>query len=160
MIARPRTFAPLVFLLSLACGGAQVAPVASAGGDGLIRVPSAVGFSQTVAQLTAAIEGRPLRVIATVPHSAAAASQDLTLRPTTLVLFGNPAVGSPLMDAAPTLALDLPQRMLVLEEGGRVWLVYNDPQFLFQRHGLAGREQAAERIRGVLAAIAEEAGAE
>lgn len=159
---------PLLLALVLsACGTAQGQPAAAEatratdrpGGQdvGLIRTRSAVSFEDTLAQLEAAVEARPVRMIHRVPHAEAAARAGMELRPTVLFVFGNPRAGSPLMAAAPTLALDLPQRMLVYEDAGEVWVVHNDPRYLAERHGLTGHGEVLDRIAGLLSAIAEEA---
>ncbi|MEM9072797.1 MAG: DUF302 domain-containing protein [Myxococcota bacterium] len=166
-------------LLALACGApeptepAEESPAASevapaepvaqehqeerAMEPGLIRTQSTRSFDETVAALQEAITSRGLNLFATVPHSAAAAQNDLELRPTTLFIFGKPQVGTPLMRAAPTLAIDLPQKALVYEEGGEVWIVHNSPYFLGARHGLPSDHPALDRITGVLGAIAADA---
>ncbi|MEM1416084.1 MAG: DUF302 domain-containing protein [Myxococcota bacterium] len=152
----PRSL-PFLALVLVACAPALAPSRAEVPGDGLVRVSSTRTFEATVAALEAGIEARPLRLLATVPHSAAAAAAGLTLRPTTLVIFGRPEAGTPLMQGAPTLGLDLPQRMLVVAERDGVWVVYNDPHWLAARHGLTGADAALERIAGALAGLANEA---
>jgi uncharacterized protein (DUF302 family) len=90
-------------------------------------------------------------------HAANAVGAGLALRPTRVLVFGNPAAGTPLMAAAPTLALDLPLRMLVWEEDGRTFVAYEPPEAAAARHGLAGQEEALRRIGALLAALAAEA---
>jgi uncharacterized protein (DUF302 family) len=154
---------PLLVVLLVGCGGATNAPppqgAAAAGrrDPGLVRVRSEAGFEDTVTQLEEAVTSRGLNVIARVPHSRAAEGAGLELRPTMLLLFGRPQVGTPLMKDAPTLALDLPQRTLVYEEGGTVWVVYNDPRHLAERHGLPDDDPRLGRVAETLAAIAADA---
>lgn len=164
-----RYFTASLLLTLVACGGAQTAcpdpttptpPPTATAGVGLVEVESAQNFTDTVSALQDAITSRELRVIAVVPHSAAAAQNELELQPTTLILFGKPQVGAPLMNLAPTLGLDLPQRMLVVETDAGVRLYYNDVAFLAERHGLPADHPAIERVNAVLAAIAGEAASE
>jgi uncharacterized protein (DUF302 family) len=127
--------------------------------DGLISLRSVRGPHDTLARLENAIKARGLTVFARIDHAQGAADAGLTLRPTLLVIFGNARGGTPLMQAAQTLGIDLPLKALVWEDAGQVtWLSYNDPQWLAARHGVAvavaGPVQA---LTGVLAAIATEA---
>ncbi len=154
---------PVIGLIS-ACGGAAATapeshsapPQATLASDGLVEVVSEQSFEDTVATLESAIASRDLSLMATIPHSQAAAEASVSLRPTTLLIFGRPQIGSPLMAAAPTLGLDLPQRMLVVESEGRVLIVYNDPRYLAARHQLSGHSEALGRVAGALSAIAED----
>ena len=95
--------------------------------------------------------------MAVFDHTANAAGAGLSLRPTRVLVFGNPAVGTPLMAVAPTLALDLPQRMRVWEEAGRAFVAYERPEAAASRHGLVGQEEALRRIGALLGALAAEA---
>lgn len=137
----------------------SVQRVESGGVLGLVRVTSAFSFDETAERVQAALDARAaLRTIAVIDHSGAAASIDLELRPTRLFIFGNPALGAPLMDEAATLGLDLPQKMLVVEDDTGVYVAYNDPGYLGARHGLGpAAEPRLEQISTVLAAIAREA---
>lgn len=110
---------------------------------GLVTVLSQDDFATTVEQLGAALNENDLKVVATVGHAANARSAGLTLRPTTLFIFGNPQAGTPLMQMAQTTATDLPQKMLVWEdENGSVFMSYNDPAYLGERHGLGDEADA------------------
>lgn len=96
-----------------------------------------------------------LTVMAEFDHTANAKKAELELRPTRVIVFGNPALGSPLMQKSPTMALDLPQRMLVVESGdNQVDIVYNDPSFLARRHGVTGADEGLEKIAGALEKLA------
>ena len=89
--------------------------------------------------------------MARVDHAANAETVDRSLRPTRLLVFGNPDLGTPLMEASPTTAIDLPQKMLVWADStGQVRLAYNDPQYLAERHGISGRDDALRTIGGAL----------
>ena len=122
--------------------------------DGLVTVASEESFDATVERITADIEESPLNLVTTIDHAANAASADLDLPPTTLLVFGNPAVGTPLMQASRTVAIDLPQKMLVWEadEGTRV--AYNDPAYLAERHEIDNQSDRLEQIRSVLDSLA------
>ncbi|WP_211098417.1 DUF302 domain-containing protein [Azospirillum sp. B506] len=103
-----------------------------------------------------------MTVVARIDHAAAASRSGLQLRPTLVLVFGNPAAGTPLMEAVPTLAIDLPLRALVWRsDDGRTWLACNDPAWMADRHGIAGRKDGIgkilEKMRASLAAAAAEA---
>src|SRR5579859_6292936 len=105
--------------------------------DGLVRVPSRHSFDETVQKLQAAFLEKGMQVFAVINHSGEAAKVGLTMRPTKVVIFGSPKGGTPLMVAAPSLAIDLPLKALVAEDAaGKVSVTYNDPEYLQQRHGV------------------------
>jgi uncharacterized protein (DUF302 family) len=128
-------------------------------GAGLIEVDSDATVDETVARLRAAVERTDgLSVMATLDHAANAERVGMDLPPTQLLVVGNPALGTPLMHDAPTLALDLPQKMLVYEDDdGTVRIAYNDPFFLADLHVLSGQEERLQSIADALAALAEQA---
>jgi uncharacterized protein (DUF302 family) len=104
--------------------------------DGMIRVESASAAGETMDRLEAAVREKGMKVFARIDHAAGAASIGMTLRPTTLLIFGNPKGGTPFMQCAQTVGLDLPLKVLVWQdEAGKVWLGYNDPAYLAARHG-------------------------
>lgn len=126
--------------------------------DGLITVESAHSVDETQTQLERAIEENGLMLLTTVAHDQNAANADLNLRPTRLLIFGNPQAGTPLMQAKQTVAIDLPQKMLIWEDiDGTVWLAYNDPRYLMDRHGIAGMDELAKNISNALQGLAEAA---
>lgn len=103
--------------------------------SGLVTIASNNNFEVTDQRLTDIIKKTGLTVIAQVNHAAAARTVDLDLRPTKVYIFGNPRVGTPLMQCAQTTAIDLPQKMLVWEDAtGQVYVTYNDPRFTLDRH--------------------------
>src|SRR5246127_5364472 len=105
--------------------------------NGLIRVASRYSIEETVRRLQAAFAEKGLQVFALIDHSGEAEKAGLKMPPTKLLVFGSPKAGTPLMLAAPTLAIDLPLRALVSEDDqGKVWLTYNSPEFLRDRHGV------------------------
>jgi uncharacterized protein (DUF302 family) len=103
---------------------------------GLVQVPSHYTVDETVQRLEAAFTGKGLKVFAVIDHSGEAEKAGLKMPPTKVVLFGSPKAGTPLMVAAPSLAIDLPLKALVAEDdAGKVWVTYNSPEYLQQRHG-------------------------
>ena len=102
---------------------------------GIASKPSAHSVDETVAKLRALLDAKGVTVFAVIDHSGEAAKVGLTMRPTKLVIFGNTKGGTPVMVAAPSIALDLPLKILVAEDAaGKVWLSYNKPEYLQARH--------------------------
>lgn len=123
--------------------------------DGLISVKSQNNVNDTAAKLVKILESKNMTVFTTIDHQAGAMKVGATLRPTKVVIFGNPKIGSPLMNCAPSIAIDLPQKALIAEdENGDVWLSYNDPAYLVKRHGVKGCEPVIAKVTGALAAFA------
>ena len=109
-------------------------------------------------RLAAAVTARGISIMARIDHAAAAAAIGMELRPTEVLIFGNPRAGTPLMQAAQTVGIDLPLRALVWQdEGGTTWLAYNDPQWLAHRHGVDAVDRTLHAMADVLAAVAREA---
>ncbi|MEL6223717.1 MAG: DUF302 domain-containing protein [Cyanobacteria bacterium J06627_8] len=140
-------------------------PAAEATPDaGLVVMASPYSVEETADRFEALLIERGVTVFARVDHAAGAAGVDLELRPTEVIIFGNPRVGTPLMQCAQSLAIDLPQKLLIWEnEAGDVYLGYNDPQYLASRHGVPGCEEAIARVEQILmgltnAVISEETG--
>ena len=105
--------------------------------NGLDRVPSHYSVEETVRRLEAAFAAKGLQVFAVVDHSGEAEKVGLKMRPTKVVIFGSPKAGTPLMVAAPSLAIDLPLKALVAEDAeGKVSVTYNSPEYLKQRHSV------------------------
>src|SRR3984893_11828244 len=103
---------------------------------GIIDGPSGYSVPETVARLQAVLKEKGLRVFALIDHSGEAEKAGLTMRPTQLLIFGSPKGGTPLMVAAPRLAIDLPLKALAWQdEQGKVWLSDNSPEYLQERHG-------------------------
>ena len=122
---------------------------------GLVTVPSAHGAAETVERLEAALRQKGVHLFARIDHAEGARQAGLSLRPTVVLLFGNPQVGTALMQANQTAGLDLPLKALVWEDGtGKVWLTYNDPAYLARRHGLVGQEATARAMATGLQALA------
>lgn len=104
-------------------------------GSGIVRLKCRSGFLDTRTRLLAILRRRRLKVSAEIDHSGDAAAVGMPLAPTRLFIFGNPAAGTPLMLCAPSTALDLPLKALVYQDGDDVWIAYNSPEYLQQRHG-------------------------
>jgi uncharacterized protein (DUF302 family) len=122
---------------------------------GMKRLRATGSVDASFARLEEAVAQRGLTVFARVDYAADAAAVGLVLRPTRLLLFGNPRAGTPLIVAAPTVALDLPLRVLVWEaDDGTVWVGYSTPEYLAERHGVPSELLANVRAVGALAAIA------
>jgi uncharacterized protein (DUF302 family) len=105
--------------------------------NGLVQVASKYSVDESVQRLKSLLEQKGLQIFAVIDHSGEAAKVGLKMRPTKVVLFGSPKGGTPLMVAAPSLAIDLPLKALVAEdENGKVTVSYNSPEYLQQRHGV------------------------
>jgi uncharacterized protein (DUF302 family) len=127
--------------------------------DGLVTVRSNHGPKDTMARLEAEVKAKGLTVFARVDHAAGAAAAGLPLRPTDLLIFGNARGGTPLMQAAQTIGIDLPLKVLVWQdEAGSTFLSYNDPAWLAKRHGLGSEAQSTvDALSGALRAFAKAA---
>ncbi|MBB6145520.1 uncharacterized protein (DUF302 family) [Silvibacterium bohemicum] len=102
---------------------------------GLASIPGSHSVDETVAKLENMLREKQVKLFAIIDHSGEARQAGLEMRPTKLLIFGNPRGGTPLMLAAPTTAIDLPLKLLVWEDGeGKVWITYNTPQYLQERH--------------------------
>ncbi len=119
--------------------------------EGLVVKSSNHSVSETIDRLQALLEEKGLKIFARIDHQAGAAGADLELRPTEILIFGNPKLGTPLMTSAQTTAIDLPQKALAYEdENGGVFLAYNDIGYLTARHGIENRDEVLNKIRGAL----------
>jgi len=127
--------------------------------NGLITVSSAFGPDETMKRLEAEVLAKGMMVFARVDHAAGAAGAGLQLRPTDLLIFGAAKGGTPLMQAAQTIGIDLPLKALVWQdEAGKTFLSYNDPAYLTHRHGLADQAKSVvNAITGALEAMAAKA---
>jgi uncharacterized protein (DUF302 family) len=104
---------------------------------GIVNVPSNHSVEETVDRLRNILQSKEINLFALIDHSGEAAKAGMKMPPTKLLIFGNPKGGTPLMLAAPSVALDLPLKILVSEDAqGKVWLSYNSPEYLRERHGL------------------------
>jgi uncharacterized protein (DUF302 family) len=123
-------------------------------GNGIARLPSQHSVAETVGKLEAMLKAKNVKIFAVVDHSGEAEKAGLKMPNTKLLIFGSPKAGTPLMLAAPSIALDLPLKILVAEDAdGKVWVSYNMPKYLQERHQLP--EDLLPNI-GVIAALAGE----
>jgi uncharacterized protein (DUF302 family) len=122
--------------------------------EGVVTRPSAYGFAETLARLDSALQRRQLEIFARFDHSGAARRVGLPMPDTQVVVFGNPKSGTPLMLASPLVALDLPLRVLVADDGGHVVLSYVAPSYLAERYrippelvkNIAGIEKIVDEV--------------
>ncbi len=139
----------------------SASPESSATADevtGLVTVESAFSVDETMNNLEATIEEQGLIVVARIDHAANAEGSGLELRPTQLLIFGNPAIGTQLMQAEQSVGIDLPQKFLAWEtEDGTVYLGWNDPSLLAERHGLDGQDDVLDQVSMALETLAESA---
>jgi uncharacterized protein (DUF302 family) len=127
-------------------------PVAIA--DGLVNVPSAFSVEETANRLENILNEKGMTVFKIISHSEGASSVGIELRETELFIFGNPRVGSPLMKCQQSVAIDLPQKALIWrDENSRVWISYNDPEYLKERHNITGCEEILSKIGKALSGI-------
>ena len=127
--------------------------------EGFIARASRHDPKATMDRLVAAVTARGAAVVARIDHAAAASAVGLALPPTEVLVFGNPRAGTPLMQAAQTIGVDLPLRALVWRDAsGTTFVGYNDPRWLARRHGVElGNEAILKAMADFLAAVAEEA---
>lgn len=125
--------------------------------NGIVSQPSHHSVDETIEKLKKFLEAKNVKILALVDHSGEAEKAAMKMRPTKLLIFGNPKAGTPLMIASPSIALDLPLKMLVAEDtNGKVWISYNDAEYLRARHNFS--EELLQNIAGtdLLAAKAAE----
>ena len=124
---------------------------------GIVTLPGHHSVDETVAKLEETLRAKGVKLFAVIDHSGEAERAGLHMRPTKLLIFGNPKGGTPLMVASPTIAIDLPLKILIWEDnGGQVQISYNSPAYLLTRHGLP--EELVKNIAvvaGLAAAAAE-----
>ncbi len=122
-------------------------------GNGLVEIVSRHSVAETLRRLQAAFTEKGFQVFAVIDHSSEAERAGLKMRPTKVLIFGSPKAGTPLMVAAPSLAIDLPLKALVAEDAdGKVSVTYNDPEYLRERHGFP--EEMIKNLAGAGALIA------
>jgi len=124
------------------------------GEDGLVRVKSAYPLDETIARLEKDIADKKLMFFGLIDQSKLAADAGIELRPSSLLVFGNPALGSQFMTSNPAAGIDWPVRLLVLEdEHGDVWAVYTDFGYIARRHGITDRDAQFKMASEVIASI-------
>ncbi len=126
--------------------------------DGLTTIRSRFGPKETMDRLQAEIRAKGMTVFARIDHAAGAAEVGLTLRPTELIIFGNARGGTPLMESVQTVGIDLPLKALVWEDaGGKIWLSYNEPGWIVQRHSVGNAEQVVSKMVAALSEMSRKA---
>ena len=137
----------LIFIISL--------PGFAQGDNGIISIKSVHTVTETINKLEDVLKNKGMTIFKRINHTAGAEKAGITLRPTELLIFGNPKVGTPLMLCSQTAALDLPQKALAYKDKmGQVWLSYNDPAYMAKRHGIKGCEKPLQKVSNALAKFA------
>lgn len=135
----------LLLLLVVFCGSVHAEA-------GLVVMKSAHNVKQTADRLESLLKDKDVNVVARVNHTQAAKKVGMELRPTEVIIFGNPKAGTPLMQCAQTFGIDLPQKALIWEdEKGQAWLAYNDQKYLAKRHSASKCAEAVNKMTEVLA---------
>jgi uncharacterized protein (DUF302 family) len=126
--------------------------------DGVINVQSAFNVQKTADRLESILNEKGMTVFNRIKHSESAGKVGIELRDTELIIFGNPKAGSPLMKCQQSVAIDLPQKALIWEDHeSKVWISYNDPRYLEERHGISGCEEVIAKIEKALSGITKSA---
>jgi uncharacterized protein (DUF302 family)/uncharacterized membrane protein YidH (DUF202 family) len=126
-------------------------------GEGIVTIAGHQSVDETVGKLQGVLEAKGVKLFAVVDHSGEAAKVGMRMRPTKLLIFGSPKAGTPLMQASPSSAIDLPLKILVWEDAdGKIWLSYNSPEYLQRRHGISQELVQNIAVVGTLAAKAGE----
>ena len=149
-VARP--FAAVA--IGLALVGARPAVSQTTPDDGLVKVKSAYPMDETIARIKADIAGKGIMFFQAVDQSKLAADAGIKLRPSTLLVFGNPPLGAQFLTSNPYSGLDWPVRLLVLQDdAGTVWTAYTDFAWIARRHGISDREQQFKMASSVVDSI-------
>ena len=152
-------FKHIIKLVSAACFGFTLVSSSPAiaqkvGADGLVKVKSAYSMDETIARLKQDIASKGIMFFMAVDQSRLAADAGIKLRPSTLLIFGNPPLGTQFMTSNPYSGLDWPVRLLVIQdEKGDVWTAYTDFAWIARRHGIADREQQFKMASAVIDSI-------
>jgi uncharacterized protein (DUF302 family) len=126
--------------------------------SGLISVKSAHDVKTTADRLEGMLKQKGMKVFIRINHAQGAQKIGKELRPTELIVFGNPKVGTPLMQCAQSVAIDLPQKALIWQDAqGQVWLSYNDPNYLVERHQITGCDEVINKVGKALGNFAKAA---
>ena len=127
-------------------------------GSGIISVKSSHDVKTTADRLESTLKQKGMNVFNRINHAQGAQKVGKELRPTELIIFGNPKVGTPLMQCQQSVAIDLPQKALIWQDDkGQVWLSYNDPDYLVERHGIEGCAEVIKKVKGALGKFAKAA---
>ena len=122
--------------------------------EGLINVQSDFNVKETTDRLENILNEKGMTIFNQINHSDAAQKVGVELRKTRLIIFGNPKVGSPLMQCQQSIAIDLPQKAIIWEDDkSKVWISYNDPRFLGKRHNIIGCDEVITKVEKALSGI-------
>ena len=132
--------------------------ISAAAAEGVVDVRSAFNVEETAVRLEGILTEKGMTIFNRIKHSESAGKVGIELRDTELIIFGNPKVGSPLMQCRQSVAIDLPQKALIWEDDkAQVWISYNDPRYLEKRHNISGCEEVIAKTEKALAGIAKKA---
>jgi uncharacterized protein (DUF302 family) len=144
----------ILMLLSIVCMAAFMALPASAQ-DGMVSVKSSHDVVTTANRLESALKEKGVTVFARIDHAAGAQRIGQTLKPTLLIIFGNPAMGTPLIQRSRSMGIDLPLKALIWEDSaGVVWFSYNAPEYLARRHGITEMGELIQKMGKALSNFA------
>jgi uncharacterized protein (DUF302 family) len=147
------TLIPLAFVSSSIPAGAE-SPSRAALENGVVKVKSVYPVAETIDRIKQDVAAKGIMFFVAVDQAKLAADAGIRLRPSTLLMFGNPALGSQFITANPLAAIDWPIRLVVTQdEAGEVWAVYNDFEYIARRHGITTRIEAFEKASEVIASI-------
>lgn len=122
--------------------------------ESLISVASTHSVKETADKFASIVEKKGLTLFARIDHQKNAVGINLDLRETEVIIFGNPKVGTPLMQCTQQVAIDLPQKVLVWKDADNtVWLTYNNPEYIKQRHNIEGCDKVLAKVSSVLSAL-------
>ncbi len=141
----------IALIVSIAAAAALHGGAAAWADDGIIVVPSSNSVSKTADKLASVLTSKGITVFARVDHAAGAKKVGMTLRPTQLIIFGNPKLGTPLMESNQKIGLDLPMKALIYQAAdNKTYISYNSPAYLAKRHGIQDRAKVFAKMTGAL----------
>jgi uncharacterized protein (DUF302 family) len=141
-------------LIAFAFAAAITSHAAAASEDGIVRVKSAYGFKDTIERLKSDIAAKGIRFFSEIDQAKLAADAGIKLHPSTLLVFGNPPLGTQFMTSNPNSGLDWPVRLLVVQDSaGNVWTVHTDFQWIAARHGIKDRQEQFKTASSVIGSI-------
>jgi uncharacterized protein (DUF302 family) len=149
------TLLPLAAILSVAgfASGLSLGGTRAAA-EGLVTVESKFPVKETLDRLSAELDKRGIKVAARIDHAAGAKAVGMELPPTEVLLFGNPKLGTPLMQSNPAIGIDLPMKVLAWQDkAGKVWIGYNAADALAARHAIKDRDEVVKTMAGALAGL-------
>lgn len=139
---------------SIAIALAAALAASTAHADPLVKSESKFGVQETIDRLAASLEKKGIKVAARIDHAAAAKAAGMELPPTQVLLFGNPKLGTPLMQSNPEIGIDLPMRILAWQDkAGKVWLGYAAPETIKGRYGIPDRDEIFATMRNALTSL-------